>query len=258
MTELPWNDEDRFGSARPEAIGDDAALESLEREIARGIEIEAARGNRAVNPSAKFDDIKAEYVALFGGAEITAERLGSATEKFSVLWFADQIRQNRARYEEITRRTEVPWFAIGILHALECSFSFARHLFNGDPLTDFTKRFPPGEPRGIGNPPFSFDDAAVAALQHEGFDNQADWSLARTLHRFERYNGMSYRTRLRMASPYLWSFTDLYDKGKFKEIPKPGGGFQSVFDPELRSKQCGAGAMLRALANTGAATFPEV
>ena len=50
MNELPWTDEDRFGSAQPEAIVDDATLEALERDIARGIQTEAARGNRSVNP----------------------------------------------------------------------------------------------------------------------------------------------------------------------------------------------------------------
>ena len=58
--------------------------------------------------------------------------------------------------------TRVPWFVIGILHALECSFSFDKHLFNGDPLSDYTKRYPPGYPKDKGPPPFSFNDSAIS------------------------------------------------------------------------------------------------
>ncbi len=147
-------------------------------------------------------------------------------------------------------------FVIGILHALECSFAFDRHLFNGDPLDDYTKRHPAGYPKDKGKPPFSFDESALAALAYDGFVGKTDWSLARTLNRLEAYNGMSYRAKLSMASPYLWSFSSLYDKGKFKEVPKPGGGYKPVYDPELRSKQCGAGVILKALISRGDVSFP--
>jgi lysozyme family protein len=255
MDELPLTDEKRFGSAKLEAIDEDSIELELERRQTEGAEA-ATGGNRIVDSSTKFDDIKAEYVALFHEAEILPERRGTATEKFSVLWYADQIKQNKARYEQITAPTQVPWFVIGIMHALECAFSFKLHLYNGDPLTDFTKRFPPGFPKDCGEPPFEFNQSAVSALKHEGFIGLMDWSLARTLYRFEQYNGFGYRKRLSMASPYLWSFTRLYNKGKFKEVPKPSGGFRSVYDPNLRSKQCGAGTMLKALIENGDVAFP--
>ncbi len=86
---------------------------------------------------------------------------------------------------------------------------------------------------------------------HNKFSNQKDWSLARTLNRLEKYNGMGYRKRLGMASPYLWSFTTLYSKGKFKEVLQSDGTYRSVYDPNLESKQCGAGAILAQLINNG-------
>ena len=187
---------------------------------------------------------------------IRPERLGSATQKWSVLWYAATIGLNKARYDPISAATDVPWFVIGIIHGLECSFDFSRHLFNGDPLDDYTKRYPAGYPRDRGAPPFSFAASAISALRYDHLDGHQDWTLARTLHRLEQYNGLSYRTKLKMASPYLWSFTTLYDIGKFKEIPRPGGGYQSVYDPNLRSKQCGAGTMLKALLD--ARTLPAM
>lgn len=252
MEDHPWTDIERFGTARPEAIEIDPVLERLIKDAQFRDRAESAEANRSVNPSAQYDDIKDEYSRLLSEAEIRPEHLGSPSEKWSVLWHATTVEKNRVRYEEIASPTNVPWYAIGILHALECSFDFSRHLFNGDPLDDYTVRYPPGYPKDLGEPPFSFNESAIAALEYDKFANQTDWSTPRTLFRIEQYNGMSYRTKLRMASPYLWSYTSLYKKGKFKEIPKPGGGYKSVYDPDLVSKQCGAAAILKALVNSGA------
>lgn len=252
---FPWTDEDRFGTARAEAL-EGTEFEMLPADPVQAEEREGIAANRGVSSSTRFDDIAGEYVALFREAVILPQHLGHADQRWSVLWYAKQISQSRSRYDALSSVTSIPWFLIGILHALECSFAFDRHLFNGDPLSDYTKRYPPGHPKDKGKPPFSFDDSAVAALQFDGFVGQTDWSLARTLHRLEAYNGMSYRAKLRMASPYLWSFSNLYLKGKFKEVPKPGGGYRSIYDPELRSKQCGAAVMLKALIDRGDVTFP--
>ena len=75
-----------------------------------------------------------------------------------------------------------------------------------------------------------------------GFAGQSDWSLPRMLHRLEAYNGFGYR-RAGRASPYLWSFSSLYNRGKFVADGK--------FDPNARSKQCGGAVMLKLLDLTG-------
>jgi lysozyme family protein len=58
------------------------------------------------------------------------------------------------------------------------------------------------------------------------------------LYHWESYNGFGYRNR-DIPSPYLWSFSDLYDTGLYVA--------DGVFDPAVRSKQCGAAVLLKAL-----------
>lgn len=81
----------------------------------------------------------------------------------------------------------------------------------------------------------------------EGHAGQRDWSLARTLWRFEGYNGFGYYPK-GINSPYLWSFSNHYTKGKFVR--------DGVYDPAAVSKQCGAAAMLRALIDAGDVGLP--
>jgi len=58
------------------------------------------------------------------------------------------------------------------------------------------------------------------------------------LYRCERYNGMGYRSR-GIHSPYLWSYSNLYQKGRFTG--------DHVFDPDNISSQCGAAILLQRL-----------
>jgi lysozyme family protein len=59
------------------------------------------------------------------------------------------------------------------------------------------------------------------------------------LYLLEKYNGLGYRMR-GVPTPYLWSFSNLYEKGKFVQDGR--------YDPEAVSKQCGAALMLKAVA----------
>jgi lysozyme family protein len=72
----------------------------------------------------------------------------------------------------------------------------------------------------------------------KGYARQKDWSVPRALYRFESYNGWGYRGR-NVNTPYLWSFSKHYSKGKFVSDGK--------YDPSAVSKQCGAAVMLKAL-----------
>jgi lysozyme family protein len=58
------------------------------------------------------------------------------------------------------------------------------------------------------------------------------------LYRLEAYNGFGYR-RKGVPSPYLWSFCNLYERGKYVA--------DGQYDPNAVSKQCGAGVMLKKL-----------
>ena len=67
-------------------------------------------------------------------------------------------------------------------------------------------------------------------------DKWTDWSIPGILYQFELYNGMGYRRR-GINSPYVWSFSNNYSKGKFTS--------DGIYDPNAISKQCGAGVILR-------------
>ena len=136
----------------------------------------------------------------------------------------------------------MPWWFVAVLHDLEASRDFGAHLHNGDPLTHRTVNVPRNRPPG--NPPFTFEESARDALTFEGFAHVADWSISHALFRFERFNGFGYRNpSIDIPSPYLWSFSQHYTRGKFSS--------DGHFEPTLVSQQCGAGVLLRALVDGG-------
>ncbi len=200
----------------------------------------AASRNAKVIRSTAFSDIADEYVRLFQTARIRSDK------RDTVAWYVNKIVASRDLYERIEDRTEVPWWFTGLIHGMECSFSTRKHLHNGDPLGARTTQIPAGRPEH-GEPPFSFSESAVDALAHEGFAGQSDWGLAITLYRLERYNGFGYRQRFGTASPYLWSFCNHYESGKYVR--------DGTYDPEAVSGQCGAVATLHALIEAGNVTL---
>ena len=191
-------------------------------------------------PRATFESLKAEYIRLFETCTVRPTQSGQ------VAWHVGKLGKGQAAYERVGRRLQVPWYFIGIVHGLEASFLFSGHLHNGDPLTDRTVQVPKGRPP-VWNPPNDWDSSAVDALTFEGFAGKLDWSLARMLYRWEAYNGFGYRAN-GIPTPYLWSFSRHYEKGKYKADGK--------WDPKLVSKQCGAAVMLRALVDDGLVELP--
>jgi lysozyme family protein len=126
---------------------------------------------------------------------------------------ARTIINNRAIYKEVEAATGVPWAFIGALHYRESSNNFKTHLHNGDPLSDRTKHVPAGRP-AEGDPPFTWSESAIDALELEGFDGKTDWTMDTICERAEIYNGLGYR-RMGKPSPYLWSGTNNYVRGKY-------------------------------------------
>lgn len=179
--------------------------------------------------------LRDEYSALY---ERCAPR---PDKKGDIAYYMKKLDHNRLRYEAVGVQLGIPWYFIGIVHGLEGSFDFTTHLHNGDPLKARTVHIPTGRPE-TGEPPFSWEDSAQDALRLKGFDKETDWSISAMLYRFERYNGMGYR-QFQLPSPYLWSFSNLYEKGKYAS--------DGHFDAELVSKQCGAAVMLKMLQSEG-------
>lgn len=176
-----------------------------------------------------------EYEKLFVGAVIREER------QHLVARSAIAALESRSRYDHVGRLTGIPWWFIAGIHMLESQFNFGAHLHNGDSLRARTRRVPKGQPLA-GAPPFTWEESALDALKAKKLAGLGDWSLARALYRWERYNGVGYRTR-KIATPYLWSFSTVYAKGKFIR--------DHVFDKDAVSEQCGAAVLLKYLHERG-------
>lgn len=183
--------------------------------------------------------LRDEYEALYASCQIRPEHKGE------VAWHRQKLLQNRMRYEFVAAKTGAPWWFIGVVHALEASFNFNCHLHNGDPLSARTSQVPSGRPQ-IWSPPNDWESSAIDAINYQRFSGLTDWDVATALYRWESYNGWGYHPQ-GINSPYLWSFSQHYTKGKFVK--------DRLFDPDAVSKQCGAAVMLRALQDIGAVTF---
>lgn len=180
--------------------------------------------------------LKKEYEDLFANCEINAGRLPD------VKTIRDKIVANKSRYQSVEASTKVPWYVVAMIHSLEGSLNFKTHLHNGDPLTSKTVHVPNGRPPGT--PPFKWEDSAIDALQFDGLSKTPKWTLPVIMFKLEGFNGFGYRTRHpEVLTPYLWSFTNHYTKGKFVADGK--------FDPTAVSKQCGAMAILKSLISSG-------
>lgn len=159
------------------------------------------------------------------------------------------MAKGRPRYDQVSNATGVPWYVVAIIHEMEASLKFTTHLHNGDPLTDRTVQVPAGRPP-FGVPPFEWEDSAIDALTLKQLDQVKLWSVERIAYQLEAYNGWGYRTRnTGVNTPYLWSATSNYKKGKFVR--------DRVFDANAVSRQVGAMALLRRLIETQNVNVPS-
>lgn len=213
-----------------------AELNEAQREIP-----EALQDNRpAPSRATSYEALKNEYATFFSSAQLRSERsdLGD--------WHKRVLLEYRARYESVAKDTGVPWFFIGAIHGLEASYNFRAHLHNGDfPLSARTRQVPANRPTSWGAP-YSWEASARDALKLMNFSGKTDWTLERTLYRLEAYNGFGYRRR-GVPSPYLWSFSNHYETGKFVSDGKWNAG--------VRSQQCGAATKIKMLVDAGVVSF---
>lgn len=173
------------------------------------------------------------YAEMFTQAKIKPEKLSE------VKWVAQKIRANKPRYEAVvlSLANGMPYWFVGIIHFMEGGGKFSTHLHNGDPLTARTKNVPAGRPVK-GQPPFSWEESAIDALTYMKYDKVTDWGIQNCLDLFERYNGIGYKKK-GLPSPYLWSYTQFYTKGKYVKDGK--------YDPNAVSKQPGVAAIMKEL-----------
>jgi lysozyme family protein len=190
-----------------------------------------------------YESLRDEYLKLFNTCEI------NPVHRSQVAWYVGKLTDTDydQSYDTVEDAVCIPWYFTGIVHAMEGSFNFDAHLHNGDPLEKKTVHVPAGRPP-VWLPPSDWPSSAEDALTFEGYANQTDWSLAHTLFRMEAYNGFGSR-RHGINTPYLWSFSNHYTRGKYVSDGK--------WDPSYVSTQCGGAVMLKALVESGKVSFPS-
>jgi lysozyme family protein len=191
-------------------------------------------------PAPSFDSLRAEYTELWRTVAIRENRIAVIDRTI------DRIVANKSRYVAVAEQCGVPWGVIATIHNLEAGGKFTTHLHNGDPLTAKTVQVPKGRPPG--NPPFTWEVSALDALEHDGLTNVGDWSVERAAYAFEKFNGMGYRQHHPgVKSPYLWSFTTHYTKGKYVA--------DGAWSDTAVSQQIGAMALIKRMAERSVFSF---
>jgi lysozyme family protein len=187
--------------------------------------------------------LRAEYQSLFDTCQINPARQAEVEQ------IANQIIANQHSYEAVGKPLGMPWYVVAVLHAMEASLNFNCHLHNGDPLSRRTTHVPKGRPLE-GAPPFEWEFSARDALVYDKFPGWTDWSIPGILYKCELYNGWGYRAwHPEVKTPYLWSATNHYQRGKYVE--------DGTFNPSATSKQIGGAAILRRLAEKGVMDAPS-
>jgi lysozyme family protein len=157
------------------------------------------------------EDLKKEYQNLFDSS-ITRDEYRN---KFNEIILG--ISYNKNTYLNVAKLlgNDIPWYFIAAIHSLESSLNFKCHLHNGDSLNDRTIHIPINRPYE-GNPPFSWAESALDALQYKNLDSWTNWTIPGVLYKLEEYNGWGYREyHKHVLTPYLWSGSNHYSKGKY-------------------------------------------
>ncbi len=182
-----------------------------------------------------------EYSLLYESCLIRPNR------KVAIDQVMRRLTANRPRYEKVAQALKMPWYVVAVIHSMEAGGDFTRHLHNGDLLSARTTHVPAGRPKA-GRPPFTWEASAIDALTYQGFGTWKDWSIPGDLYKLEGYNGWGYRDHHpAVKSPYLWSFSNHYTKGKYVADGR--------FSPTAVSQQCGAAVLLKRLHDAGKAAI---
>jgi len=184
-----------------------------------------------------YETTKKGYTSLWLKAKLKPE------QKATVLARARKIVTNRTRYQQLEAKTGVPWWWIAVAHNLEGAGNFGTYLGNGQSITKRTTIVP------IGRGPFkTFEEGAIDAIKLKKLDQIKVWDVARALFHWEQFNGFGYVSK-GINSPYVWSMTNLYTRGKYVR--------DHVYDPNAVSDQIGGAAMLLGLIELGEVNIGE-
>ena len=184
---------------------------------------------------ATFEDYKDQYKHLWANLTIRSAR------EHEVKMAANKLLEGKRIYQEIEKKTDVPWWFVGLCHYRESNFNFNTYLGNGQPLSKRTTIVP--KDRGPFTGPNAFVEGAVDALILEHFAGESDWSIERTLYRLEGFNGYGYHNE-HVNSPYLYGGSTAYGPPE-----ATGGKFvrDHVFDATAVDTQLGTAVIFKAL-----------
>lgn len=146
-----------------------------------------------------------------------------------------KITAAQNRYAKVQAMTGVDWKFVACSHYRESDLNFNTQLGQGDPLNRKSVHVPKG--RG----PFAtFEDGAYDALVNCApyAARIHDWSLPGMLTVLEMYNGLGYAYK-GIPSPYVWSGTDQYQRGKYVADGK--------FSPSTVDAQLGVAGLVKLL-----------
>lgn len=125
----------------------------------------------------------------------------------------EKMTTNRDRYAAIARRFPSPyvkWYLVACVHEMEAEQDFSKYLGNGQSLSKKTTIVP------VGRGPFStFEEGAVDALRLQKANDISDGNMGTLLNFLEGYNGYGYSKYHNINSPYLFSGSNHYTKGKY-------------------------------------------
>jgi len=158
----------------------------------------------------------------------------------STKWCIDRIKNHTQEYETAASMFtfHIPWEVIAVIHSLEGGLDFRTALHNGDRIIG-TRRKTYNWPSGRG--PFkTWAASAYDAIMMKESIIPKVWTIGNTLDFLERYNGLGYRLHHKnVNSPYLWSGTNKYTRGKYVSDGK--------WSSTAVSKQVGAVVLLMEL-----------
>ena len=168
-----------------------------------------------------------QYVEMYKKLWVTATLRKNIDNVLNV------IDENELRYVKAEVMTGVPWYVIACIHNMECSQRFDRNQLNGQRLDRVTTWVP----KGYG-PWNSWEESCVDAFKIKKLPTI--WNLENTLYFLEAYNGTGYlRFHKDVNTPYLWSYTNHYTRGKYVSDGK--------WSSTAVSKQVGCAAILKGL-----------
>jgi lysozyme family protein len=183
--------------------------------------------------------LRAEYRRLFDTCRVSSDHRTEINSAVSRIKSPDYVQ----RYKDVSTETGVPWYVISALHYREANLNFMGHLHNGNFLKRKTVDVPPNKPDGTWPPePWDAEQAwRVSAADALTRYRNKNWNLEDMLFMFELYNGWGYRGHPGFRSPYLWNYTQHYERGGYPR--------DHEWSDSYVSRQCGVVVIIKSLAD---------